>query len=183
MFVDESGVAFTPLVRRTWAPRGRTPVLERRLRSWKRVSLVGAWSVSPGRRRVDWCCELHPGKALRQADFVAFLRSLLRRRRGPVVLVWDRLPGHRGRRVRRVREFAARSRRLHIEYLPPYAPELNPNEFAWGYLKTHLLPQFCPHDLRQLAFEAFWQTLRLSGRERLLKSFLDATRLPFRWPP
>jgi transposase len=104
----------------------------------------------------------------------------LRRWRGPVVLVWDRLPGHRGRQVR---EFAARSRRLHIEYLPPYAPELNPNEFAWSYLKTHLLPQYCPHDLKQLAFEARWQTLRLSGRERLLRSFLDATRLPFRWPP
>jgi transposase len=94
------------------------------------------------------------------------------------VLVWDRLPAHRSAAVRR---FAARHRRLAIEYLPAYAPELNPNEYAWGYLKRNLLPQFCPDDFQQLRVETWFQTLQLSERPRLLRSFLNATGLPFRW--
>lgn len=179
MFVDETGVSFTPLVQKTWAPRGQTPVLRRRLRSWTKVSLVGVWSVSPGRRNVDWCCELHPGRSLSQDDFAEVLRSLLRRWRSPIVLVWDRLPAHRGRKVQAILD---RHPRLHIELLPAYAPELNPNEYAWGYLKRNMLAQFCPDDLDQLVFETLWQSLRLAGRKPLLRSFLNATGLAFRWP-
>ncbi len=179
MFVDESGVTFTPLVQRTWAPRGQTPVLKHRLRSWKKVSLAGVWSVTHGRRRVDWSCELVPGRSLVQEDFIDLLRSLLRRWRGNLVLLWDRLPAHRSAAVRR---FVARHPRLDVEYLPPYAPELNPNEYAWGYLKRNLLPQFCPDDLHQLHVETWFQTMRLAGRDQLLRSFFNATKLPFRWP-
>lgn len=178
MFVDESGVFFTPLLQRTWAPRGQTPVLKHRLRSWKKVSLVGVWSVCANRRRVDWSCQLHPGRSLVQHDFIELLRSLLRRWRGHVVLVWDRLPAHRSAAVQ---SFVVRRPRLPLEYLPGYAPELNPNEYAWGYLKRNMLSHFCPADLDQLWFETYWQTLRLAGRDHLLKSFLAATKLPFRW--
>jgi transposase len=179
VFIDESGVTFTPLVQKTWAPRGQTPVLTHRLRSWKKVSLVGVWSVSHRRRRVDWSCQLVPGRSLVTDDFIGLLRSLLRRWRGNLVLVWDRLPGHRSAAVRR---FAACHPRLDIEYLPAYAPEFNPNEYAWGYLKRNMLPQFCPDGLHQLHVETWFQTLRLSGRDRLLRSFFNATQLPFRWP-
>lgn len=172
-------MSFTPLVQKTWAPRGQTPVLKRRLRSWKKVSLVGVWSVTHRRRRVDWNCELVSDRSLGQRDFIDLLRSLLRRWAGPIVLVWDRLPGHRSASVR---SFVTRHPRLAVEYLPAYAPELNPNEYAWGYLKRNLLPQFCPDDLHQLHTETWFQTLRLAGRDRLLRSFLDATKLPFRWP-
>jgi len=167
------------LVQKTWAPRGQTPVLKRRLRSWKKLSLIGAWSVSPKRRRVDWCCELLPA-SFKQEDFVEFLRGLLCRWCEPIVLIWDNLPAHRGSKVQ---QFVASHRRLHIEHLPKYAPELNPNEYAWGYLKRNLLSQFCPDDIHQLEIETLFQTARLSGRSPLLKSFLAASGLPFRWPP
>src|SRR5579863_1454181 len=178
VFVDESGVTFTPLVQRTWALRGHTPVLKHRLRSWKKVSLIGVWSTTRRRRIVDWSCQLVPGRSLVTDDFIALLRSLLRRWRGKIVLLWDRLPGHRSATVQR---YIARHPRLDIEYLPPYAPELNPNEYAWGYLKRNLLPQFCPDDLDQLHAETWFQTLRLSGRDQLIRSFFNATKLPFRW--
>ena len=180
VFIDESGVSFTPLVQRTWAPRGQTPVLKRRLRSWKKVSLIGIWSVSPKRRRVDWSCELVADRSLVQHDFVALLGALLRRWREPLVVLWDRLPAHRGGKVQRLVKY---QRRLDIESLPAYAPELNPNEYAWGYLKRHLLAHFCPDDLLDLHVETRFQTCRLAARPDLLRSFLDATKLPFRWPP
>jgi transposase len=155
-------------------------VLKHRLRSWKKVSLAGVWSVTHRRQCVDWNCELVSGRSLTQEDFIDLLRSMLRRWRGHIVVVWDRLPAHRGAAVRK---YIARHPRLDIEYLPAYAPELNPNEYAWGYLKRNLLPQFCPDDLQQLHIETQFQTMRLSGRDSLLRSFLNATGLPFRWPP
>ena len=172
-------MTFKPLVQRTWAPRGQTPVLKHHLRSWKKLSLIGVWSVTSRRRRVDWSCELVSDRSLSQADFISLLRSLLRRWPGHIVLIWDRLPGHRGAAVRR---FLVAHPRLHVEFLPAYAPELNPNEYAWGYLKRNLLPHFCPEDLDQLRGETWWQARRLSRRDDLLRGFLNATGLPFRWP-
>jgi transposase len=46
-----------------------------------------------------------------------------------------------------------------IEYLPPYAPELNPVEYLWGHWKQHTLPNVCPKDLWQLS-EGARRTLR-----------------------
>ena len=47
---------------------------------------------------------------------------------------------------------AAQGGRLITAYLPPYAPELNPVEYIWGYWKHHELPDFCPDDLSELGF-------------------------------
>ena len=42
VFEDESGVAQQPVVRRTWAPRGQTPVLTHTRANWQRLSVAGA---------------------------------------------------------------------------------------------------------------------------------------------
>ena len=87
----------------------------------------------------------YPG-AIRAPQVVAFLKHLLRHIPGKLLLVWDRLPAHRSRGVQ---EFvAARKGRNHIEYLPAYAPELNPTEYIWGHCKHHKLPNACPQGLR-----------------------------------
>ena len=81
-----------------------------------------------------------------------FLTHLLRHLRGPVLVIWDRLQTHRSRLVR---EFAdAQEGRLALEYLPAYAPELNPVEYIWGHWKHHELPNFCPDDFAQLSQRA-----------------------------
>lgn len=68
-------------------------------------------------------------------------------------------------------------------FLPPYARDLNRNEYAWADVKRHLLPHCWPDSLHQLHVETWFRTLRLSVREELLKSFSQATRVPFHWPP
>ena len=79
-------------------------------------------------------------------------------------MVWDRSQTHRGRLVR---EFVARQRgRIELEYLPAYAPELNPVEYIWGYWKHHELPNFCPRDFAQLSYHAR-RALRRMRRRRL----------------
>ncbi|EQD76123.1 Transposase, partial [mine drainage metagenome] len=52
VFSDEAGFLMAPLVRRTWAPRGVTPVLPQRGRSRRQVSVIAALSISPRRHRV-----------------------------------------------------------------------------------------------------------------------------------
>ncbi len=109
-----------PLVRRTWAPQGQTPVLRQRTRSREKVSMVAVLSVSPRRRRVGLYWALHPNANINALLLVDFLTSLVRHFRGPLMLVWDRLATHRARSVQ---EFLRRHPRVRSVALPAYAPE------------------------------------------------------------
>ena len=167
-----------PLVRRTWALRGQTPVVHPHVRHRRRVSAIGGGSISPGRRRLGWYLRFHVDLSVCQEQVIAFLRHLLRHLHGRVVVVWDRLGAHQGRRLR---QWLRRCRRLHLEFLPPYAPELNPNEYGWAYLKTGALANYCPDDVDELhgAVRAAAQGVR--RQQDLLRSFVRATQLPFRF--
>jgi len=70
----------------------------------------------------------------------------------PILLIWDRLPGHRSRLVQDY--LASLNGKIEAFYLPAYAPELNPTEYIWAYLKQHELANFCPRDLWNLSAEA-----------------------------
>jgi len=62
-----------------------------------------------------------------------------------------------------------------LEYLPGYAPELNPDEYGWAYLKGNPLANYCPRDVEQLHAK-----LVLASHQDLLRSFVHATGLPIR---
>jgi transposase len=81
-----------------------------------------------------------------------FLQHLWKQIRRPMLVIWDRLPGHRSRLVKGYVDSLNGNIELH--YLPAYAPELNPVEYVWGYLKQHELPNFCPRDLWNLSCAA-----------------------------
>ena len=89
-----------PTVRRTWAPKGRTPVLRHRGRRHQKISVIGALSISPRRRRLRLFLQWHPDTNVAEEQMIAFLRQLLRHLPGEVIIVWDRLNVHRSRRVR-----------------------------------------------------------------------------------
>lgn len=163
-----------PLVRRSWAPRGRTPVFYQASRSREKVSCLAAVSLSPQRRRVGLYFSLRPNTNLTTRWLRAFLRALTRHFHNPLVLVWDRLPVHRARSVE---DFLARHPRLHTVLLPPYAPELNPVENLWAYLKQNPLANLAAHDAQHLAHIAQQQTRRLRHCPLLLRSFLRSTPL------
>jgi transposase len=98
-----------------------------------------------------------------------FLGHLLRHLPGRLLIIWDRLPQHRARLVR---EFiAAQEGRLLTEYLPSYAPELNPVEYLWGYWKQHALPNFCPDDLTELGYFGRLALRRMRRRPALVRAF------------
>ena len=175
MFIDESGLLLAPVVRRSWAPCGQTPILYQRGRAREKVSIIAALTLSPRRRRTGLYFSLRANENVTTAWLVPFLRALTRHLRGPFILVWDRLPGHRARVVT---EYLHRRHR-HVALLPPYAPELNPVEIFWAYLKRNPLANFAASDAAHLARVATRHVQRLRRHPELLRSFFDATPLFF----
>ena len=178
IFIDETGFLMHPLLRRTWAPLGCTPLLRQRTRMYRKVSCIGGLSISPRRRRLQWYLKFHTDTSVRQPQVIDFLRHLLRHTRGTAVVVWDRLLAHRGADVRRWAE--RRRGRLILEYLPAYAPELNPNEYGWGYVKNNDLANYGPGELEELERRVCGVCRCVARRRDLLKSFVRATGLPLR---
>lgn len=175
MFIDESGLLLAPVVRRSWAPRGQTPILYQRGRAREKVSIIAALTLSPRRQRPGLYFSLRANENVTTAWLVPFLRALTRHLRGPFLLVWDRLPGHRAQVVM---EYLHRRHRA-VALLPPYAPELNPVEIFWAYLKRNPLANFAAVDAAHLARVATRHVQRLQHRPELLRSFFDATPLFF----
>jgi len=157
VFVDESAFSQRPPIRATWAPRGRTPVVVEPF-NWRRLSGIGAVLTDATATRLRWLLSLHRGN-IRSAQLVRFLQALRRHRRRPVILLWDRLPAHRSRCVAAAVE--QHCAWLQVEWLPAYAPELNPVEPFWDYLDDTALANTPMEDLGRLRGR-----LR-SGRERL----------------
>ncbi len=107
--------------------------------------------------------------SVKAPEVVDFLQALALHIRQPLLLVWDRLPAHRSRLVRDYID--SWEGWIAVEYLPPYAPELNPVEYIWSHWKQHELPNVCPKDYWQLS-EAARRTLRrMRRRPTLITAF------------
>jgi transposase len=172
-FLDESAFSQRPPVRATWAPKGRTPCLREPF-NWKRLSGIGLVLTTPTARRLRWFLTFHPG-GIRSAHLVRFLAALRRHRRRRVLLLWDRLPAHRSRLTQSA--FQQHRRWLTVEWLPAYAPELNPIEPLWAYLDTTVLAN-TPHDnLRLLRRRVRGGLACVQAQPRVGRGFLKYTKL------
>jgi len=161
-----------PTVRRSWAPSGQTPRLVESARH-DRLSLIGAISISPVRRQMDFFFQFHPGN-IDTSRLIPFLQALHRHFRRRVVLIWDNLRVH----YKTAKYFSLKHPRwFRFEYLPPYCPELNPLEDVWSYLKYGCLANFAPHDLDHLSSRAADSLASLRADQNLLPAFLKHTKL------
>jgi hypothetical protein len=89
VFLDESGVLLNPLVRRTLAPRGQTPILKVRGRHRQKVSVLAALSLSPRRQRLNLYFRTLQDGYFQTEHIAAFLRDLHYHIRGRIIVVWD----------------------------------------------------------------------------------------------
>jgi transposase len=163
-------------VRRSWAVRGKTPVIDGDGGHRKKVSVIGAITLSPRVRRLGLHWSTRADGYFGAAEVVSFLRCVLGSLPGKVVVVWDGGANHKGPLVRR---FLARNKRLTLERLPAYAPELNPVEQVWGWLKFGQLANFVPDGLAQLDREINRRLKRLRDNRDLLRSLWEGSELPF----
>lgn len=145
-FLDESGFMLQPLVRRSWAPRGQTPII----RCWDRrdrLSVIGAITVPPGRERhrLSAVFRIHT-RNVKTPEATEFLRILDRHAHGPLVVVLDLLNVHRAAVKRWQASRRPDAPRVAVEWLPPYAPDLNPAEQLWNNGKRTDLANLAPTD-------------------------------------
>ena len=125
-FWDESGFRADAVQGKTWGVKGRTPIVEV---PGSRQSISAASAVSA--KGAFWFATYKGGMT---ADlFVAMLEHIMRGRRKPLFLVLDSLPAHKAKRVRDY--VASINGKLELHFLPGYAPELNPDELVWNYVK------------------------------------------------
>jgi transposase len=175
VFVDEAGFMLEPIIRRTYAPRGKTPV-HRIANPHSRISVIGAITISPSRD----CIELSYGLLGNNLNFrgptvVQFLRTLHAKIAGPMTVVWDQIPIHD---CEDLDEYLTDAQDLIVEPLPQYAPELNPADGIWRYVKFGRIANYTPHDLGVLRAKIIKELNRLKSRPELLKSFVRFTKLP-----
>jgi transposase len=128
---------------RTWVPCGQTPVLRVPLTHDHLAAISGI--TADGRLFMQT-----QDHASRSPDVVRLLRLLLRKIRGKLLVIWDGSPIHQGQPIRDFLHRGA-AKRVHLEQLPGYAPELNPDEGIWNYLKRVELGNCCCPDLPALA--------------------------------
>ena len=139
--------------------------------------MIAGLCVSPGRKKVALYFRLHPDQNINGQRVKEFLRHLAMQVKGPIVLVWDRFTPHRSRKVRRFLESMGR---IHAYFFPAYAPELNPVEGVWGYLKMNPLANSAAREVETLSRQAYRYSRGIQRKQQLLTSFIEHTCLPFK---
>ena len=121
--------------------------------------------------------------SIKKEQIVEFLKALRAQIKRPLLVIWDGLRSHHSKRVH---EYVnGLDGQISIEFLPAYAPDLNPVEYLWAWLKRHALANYCPNNLNELksmarhklwsaqkrpsVISACWKQAGLLGDRLLLK--------------
>lgn len=166
-----------PLVRRSWAHRGQRPVLQQRGQHREKVSLAAALYFSPQRKRLGLYYQTLINGYFDSQDAAEFVRTLLRRLRAPLVVVWDNGALHQGNPNREL--LGRYPRQITLERLPPYAPMLNPVEPLWSWLKYGRLGNFAPINADHLNSIVDQELRKIRKDQQALRNFWKASQLPF----
>lgn len=160
-FADESGIRSDYHTGTTWAPRGQTPVVEV---TGRRFSLNMISAVSP---QGEFRFMLHEG-SVTATVFREFLKRLMIGADKPVFVVVDGHPIHKAKLVRAYVD--SLKGQLKLFYLPPYSPQLNPDEQVWAHVKRQVSKRLVQDkdEMKRLALGALRRIQRLPN---LVKSF------------
>jgi transposase len=168
VLMDESGFYLLPGVVKTYSPAGETPVVQ----EWQtrdHLSVVGA--VTP-QGKIATMVRQEAINGLHIIEFVLHLGHVIGDR---LLLIWDNSPIHR--RVEVMEFLAEVGPAIHLEPLPPYAPDLNPVEWLWKHLKQVELRNLACLDLEELHMELHLALGRVRKRLALVRSFFEGAGL------
>jgi transposase len=174
--LDEAGFMLAPVVRRTMAPCGKTPVLVCSDRH-DRISVISAITLSPRALRVGLhFMLLGKDENFHGEEVVLFLQQLKGEVGGPWTVVWDRGKIHSKSKV--VKAWLARHPNVVVEDFPAHAPHTNPDEDVWSWTKYGQLCNLAPSDVTELRQHILDALLALRDQPQLLISFILHARVP-----
>ena len=136
--------------------------------SWKQLSVIAG---------ISYCrfyFRLFNG-SIKSPQIVEFLKALQATIGKKLLIIWDGLQAHRSKLVRTHVE--AQRGHIVLERLPAYAPEMNPVECIWGYLKHHAMPNYCAADFADLAQRARRNLRSMQRRMTLVTAFWKQAEL------
>lgn len=167
---DESGFSLVSPLKRTWARRGQTPILKTSLDHHTRLNFFGALLAGSdgGRIRMSEQSYWH---SLTGQEVITFLKHVLSRVAGPVLLIWDNHPIHQRKMVQ---EYLSNQEQLLVYPLPVAAPELNPVENIWAQMSEYIAGT-APHNRGELYTNLFSAITRTRRSERRLQACFLAT--------
>lgn len=148
---------------------GQTPVIQFHF-NWKHLSVIA------GLTRTNCMFRFHEG-SIKKEQIVAFLRALKAHLKQPLLIIWDGLRAHRSRVVRDYLD--GTQGHLQVAFLPPYAPDLNPVEYLWAWLKRHALANYCPANMTELADTAHHKLKSAQRRSSIIAAGWTQAELAF----
>src|SRR5262245_17999862 len=176
MLLDESGLLMAPLRRRSWSLRGHPPQSQEKTSHRAKVSVAGALWLSLSRDRLSFAYQTLVNGYFSNVEVAEFLSGALQWLSEPLVVLWDRGSMHQGDPIN---ELLGQSRgRLDLEPLPAHAPQLNPVEQVWTWLKYGRLCNFPPRDAQHLNEAIIRELEPIREDQARLRSFFHASDLP-----
>lgn len=169
MVCDEVGSSLKTLKGHTWAKRGKTPVLPTH-GHWENLSIIGGMTL---------CGKVYQQSyphAIRAVQVVKFFKHLLQHLEGPLVILLDNARIHRAKVVQDFLKTEA-GKRITVFHTPPYAPEFNPIEWLWSWIKRVRLQNLCPKNRAELkqAWNLGFRQVR--SKPGLIPAFFRASSL------
>jgi transposase len=169
VWIDEAGFYLLPALVRTWAPIGQ-PAIVRAPCSYDHLSAISA--ITPSGQLLLHVQE----QAYHGVDVVGFLRHVLRHIGGKLLIMWDGASIHRSQAIK---DFLAAggAKRIHLERLPGYAPDLNPHEGIWSYLKYRELKNVVCQNKTELRYELRLAVARLRHKRQVIQGCITQAGL------
>ena len=166
-FQDEAGISLTPVMGKTWAPKGKTPIVKV---TGKRGGLCVTSAISPAGKMIFRIEK----KRVNADKHIEFLEQMLKQHpRRKIIVIEDRAPAHRANKIKEFVEM--HKKRLAVYLLPPYAPELNPDEHVWEYLKAYKLKAHQAQDTKELRKLVKRKMQGIQQKKKVINSFFVGT--------
>jgi transposase len=170
---DESTLQLCANVVKTYAPKGETPILK--LQDTKGYQYVCiASSIS---EKGDMFFQIREN-SFKGQGIIDYLKALLARMEGKIMLIWDNAPWHASQEVK---DFLNTDlgKRLWVAHIPPYSPELNPDELVWANLKTVQMPNRTAKNVKELKEMAQKAMENIKNNTDLVQSFFNKENYHF----
>ena len=165
MYGDEASISIHAPVNRTYAPRGKRPVIRTNSEVSKRVYAASAIS-----EQGHMYYQVRP-KAFDAAAIIGFLRYLLQEMDRRIILIWDNASIHDCQAMRHFLSTDPLAKNLHLAQIPTYSPELNPDEQVWYQVKNCGLRNSCYRNTKELTRKVNAELKRVADDYKLVKMF------------